>query len=49
MNWLIKLILGEIFKEIVNDFRSVRVYGSVVFEIVLVVIGNLEVYMMLRF
>ncbi len=27
-NWLTKPILGEIFKEIVNDSRSARAYGS---------------------
>lgn len=44
-----KFVLGEIFKDVVNILRSVRVYGSVVFEIVFVVIGNLEVYMIFRF
>ena len=44
-NWLTKPILGEIFKEIVNDSRSARAYGSAALEIVSVATGNLEAYM----
>ena len=35
----------EIFKEIVNDSRSARAYGSAALEIVSVATGNLEAYM----
>ncbi|MBR9124673.1 inositol monophosphatase family protein, partial [Staphylococcus aureus] len=44
-NWLTKPVLGEIFKEIVNDSRSARAYGSAALEIVSVATGNLEAYM----
>ncbi|UMT81578.1 inositol monophosphatase family protein [Staphylococcus roterodami] len=44
-NWLTKPVLGDIFKDIVNDSRSARAYGSASLEIVSVATGNVEAYM----
>lgn len=43
-NWLTKPILGPIFKEIVDDSRSARAYGSAALEIVAVATGQLAAY-----
>ncbi|MBO1198623.1 inositol monophosphatase family protein [Staphylococcus simiae] len=43
-NWLTKPVLGPIFKEIVNDSRSARAYGSAALEIIAVATGQLAAY-----
>ncbi|EHJ08744.1 inositol-phosphate phosphatase, partial [Staphylococcus simiae CCM 7213 = CCUG 51256] len=43
-NWLTKPVIGPIFKDIVNDSRSARAYGSAALEIVAVATGQLAAY-----